>query len=49
MAYWILSAIGRIITVPFTALVAVLLYLDLRAKSESLTGDTVRAEIAADA
>jgi hypothetical protein len=49
VAYWILSAIGRAITVPFTALVAVLLYLDLRAKAESLTGDTVRAEIASDA
>ena len=47
--YWILSAIGRVITVPFTALVSVLLYLDLRAKREALTGDTVRAEIASDA
>ena len=48
-AYWILSAVGRVITVPFTALVAVLLYLDLRARAESLTGDAVRAEIASDA
>jgi len=48
-AYWILSAIGRVITVPFTALVSVLLYLDLRARAEALTGDTVRAEIASDA
>jgi hypothetical protein len=44
---WIFSSIGRIITVPFGALVAVILYLDLRARAESLTGDQIRAELAA--
>jgi hypothetical protein len=44
--YFIFSAIGRVITVPFTALVSVLLYLDLRARKESLTGDTLRSELA---
>ena len=46
-AYWVLSAIGRVITVPFTALVSVILYLDLRARSESLSGNTLRSELAA--
>ena len=44
---WIFSAIGSIITAPFTALVSVLLYLDLRSRSEALTADTLRAELAA--
>lgn len=44
--FWIFNSIGRIITVPYSALVAVILYLDLRARSEALTGDTVRAELA---
>jgi hypothetical protein len=44
--YWIMDSIGRIITVPFAALVSVILYLDLRARSEALTGDQVRAELA---
>lgn len=43
---WIFSAIGTIITAPFTALVSVLLYLDLRARSEALTAATLRAELA---
>lgn len=46
---WIFTSIGQIITVPFTALVVVILYLDLRARQESLTADTLRAEIAAGA
>ena len=46
---FIFSAIGSVITVPFTALVSVLLYLDLRARKESLTGDTLRAEVASGA
>jgi hypothetical protein len=46
LLYWIFNSLGRIITVPFSALVAVILYLDLRARSESLTGDQVRAELA---
>jgi Membrane domain of glycerophosphoryl diester phosphodiesterase len=49
LIYFICSAIGRVITVPFTALVSVLLYLDLRARKESLTGDTLRSEVASGA
>ena len=44
---WIFSAIGSIITAPFTSLVSVLLYLDLRSRSEALTADTLRSELAA--
>jgi hypothetical protein len=44
---WIFTAIGQTITAPFTALVSVLLYLDLRARSEALSADTLRAELAA--
>ena len=44
---WIFTAIAQILTAPFTALVSVLLYLDLRARSESLSADTLRAELAA--
>ena len=44
---WIFTAIGTIITAPFTALVSVLLYLDLRSRSEALSADTLRAELAA--
>jgi hypothetical protein len=43
---WILSAIGQIITTPFTALATVLLYLDLRARKEALTTDVLRSELA---
>lgn len=46
---WIFTSIGQILTTPFTALVTVILYLDLRARQESLTADTLRAEIAAGA
>ena len=42
-----LSAVAQILTAPFTALVSVLLYLDLRARSEALSSDTLRAELAA--
>jgi Membrane domain of glycerophosphoryl diester phosphodiesterase len=44
--YWIMASIGRILTVPFTALVAIVLYLDLRARTETLTGETLRSELA---
>jgi hypothetical protein len=44
---WIFTAIGTIITAPFSALVSVLLYLDLRSRSEALSADTLRAELAA--
>ena len=36
---WVFQAIGQIIVAPFSALVAVLLYVDLRARSEALTAD----------
>lgn len=43
---WIFSAIAQIITAPFAALVSVLLYLDLRARKEALTADSLRRELA---
>jgi hypothetical protein len=43
---WIFTSIAQIITVPFSALVSVILYLDLRARQESLTADRLRSEIA---
>jgi hypothetical protein len=43
---WIFQAIAQIITAPFTALVSVVLYLDLRARREALTADGLRAELA---
>lgn len=42
---WIFTAIAEVITVPFTALVGVLLYLDLRARKEALSAETLRAEL----
>ena len=48
-ARWIFTAIGTVITAPFSALVSVLLYLDLRARSESLSAGTLRSELAAGA
>jgi hypothetical protein len=47
VARWIFTAIGTIATAPFSALVSVLLYLDLRARSESLSATTLRSELAA--
>jgi hypothetical protein len=44
---WIFNAIAQIITAPFAALVSVLLYLDLRARKEALTADSLRSELAA--
>jgi hypothetical protein len=43
---WIFSAAAQIITAPFSALVTVLLYIDLRARSEALSGETLRTELA---
>lgn len=43
---WIFTAIAEIITVPFTAIVGVVLYLDLRARKEALTAESLRAELA---
>jgi hypothetical protein len=45
---WIFGSIARVITAPFTALVAVLLYLDLRARKEGLTASTLRGELHTD-
>jgi hypothetical protein len=42
---WIFSAIGQSITAPFVALVAVILYLDLRARHEGLTAERLRSEL----
>jgi len=42
---WIFGSIAQIITAPFTALVSVLLYVDLRARVEGLTGDQLRANL----
>jgi hypothetical protein len=44
---WIFTAIAQIVTAPFAALVSVLLYLDLRARKEALTAESLRAELAA--
>jgi len=43
---WIFNAIAQIVVAPFSALVSVLLYLDLRARKEALTSDSLRAELA---
>jgi hypothetical protein len=48
VARWIFTAIAQIVTAPFAALVSVLLYLDLRARSEALSSETLRRELAAD-
>ncbi len=42
---WIFSSIAQIIVAPFSALVSVLLYLDLRARTEALTADGLRGEL----
>jgi hypothetical protein len=44
---WIFNAIAQIITTPFSALVSVLLYLDLRARKEALTTQVLRSELSA--
>jgi hypothetical protein len=43
---WIFTAIAQILTAPFAALTSVLLYLDLRARSETLTAEGLRGELA---
>jgi len=45
----IFDIIGRVITAPFSALVTVLLYLDLRARGERLTESRLRAELGSSA
>lgn len=42
---WVFTSIAQILVAPFAALVSVLLYLDLRARSESITAETIRTEI----
>src|SRR6478736_1920476 len=42
---WILSAIAQIITAPFVALVSVVLYVDLRARHESLNATTLATDL----
>ncbi|MGZ4147482.1 MAG: hypothetical protein ACXVPL_07225, partial [Actinomycetota bacterium] len=42
---WIFGSIGQIITAPFSALVAILLYIDLRVRHEALTGEQLRADL----
>lgn len=46
---WIFGSIGQIITAPFTALVYILLYIDLRARTESLAGERLRSELSSTA
>lgn len=48
-ARWIFTTIAQIVTAPFSALVSVVLYLDLRARKEALTADSLRAELASNA
>jgi hypothetical protein len=45
-AGWIFGSIGQIITAPFSAMVTVLLYLDLRTRAEALTSAQLRSELA---
>lgn len=42
---WIFDVIAQILVAPFVALVTVVLYIDLRARSEALTGETLRGEL----
>lgn len=42
---WITDAIAQMITGPFTALVSIILYVELRARHEALTVETLRSEI----
>jgi hypothetical protein len=46
---WIFDVIAQILIAPFIALVTVVLYIDLRARSEALTGDALRTELASNA
>jgi len=43
--YWIFTAIGQCITAPFVALVAVILYIDLRARHEGLSSSQLGTEL----
>jgi hypothetical protein len=43
--YWIFSTIGLLITAPFVALVAVVLYVDLRSRHEGLTAEQLGQQL----
>lgn len=43
--YWVFSAIGQILTAPFVALVTIVLYVDLRIRTEALTAETLANEL----
>ena len=45
----VVAAVATVITLPYGVLVGVLLYLDLRARKESLTLDTLRTDLQASA
>jgi hypothetical protein len=47
IGYWLGSAVAQILTAPFVALVAVVLYVDLRARREALDAATLTRELAA--
>jgi len=42
---WITDTLGNVLVAPFSALVGVLLYVDLRAKGEGLTGEMLRTQL----
>jgi hypothetical protein len=43
------AAVATVVTLPYSALVGVLLYVDLRARKESLTMETLRTDLQASA
>ena len=45
----IAAAVATVVTLPYGVLVGVLLYLDLRARKETLSLDTLRADLRASA
>ena len=45
----VVAAVATVVTMPFGALVGVLLYLDLRARKERLTLETLRTDLQASA
>jgi Membrane domain of glycerophosphoryl diester phosphodiesterase len=42
---WVFGSIGEIIVAPFSALVSIILYLDLRARTEGLTATALRSAL----
>ncbi len=49
VAALITGVVNSVITLPYSALVGVLLYLDLRARKEALDLDTLKADLQASA